>query len=304
MDRILFKFGGDIQPITRFGEIDLLSRPCFFRGKELGYKNIFFEWPLNIDYELNYSETILPIKFVNYYDVIPEDYDRLLYLSDRDVFYDCSTPLFNPLNPIKRDHYSFLNYLNKYYIEQMERPIYNIKKDNLKDKYILIHIRNSKRSISRNPSMENYRYIIKLLQEKCSDYKLYGLGDDSCLNEEFDKFFGKSSNFNDFLRLMNNSSLFIGCSSGPIQYAYSFGIPIIELDIPKSVDWGDPKGPCGPSRYKGLGNYYTEKMWKYGLYGVYGETVDHYIDKRTYLKLFKGDKINPKVIHNFLDDVL
>jgi len=299
-ERILFRFGSKNQPITRFGEIDMLSRPCYFRGIELGYNNISFEWPLNLDYKIKCpKKTILPLKFINY-NINHMKYDKIINLIDNDIFYRNSMPLYSKLDLMKRDHYSFLNYLNKYYIQYNERPIYNIPKDNIRDDYILIHTRMSQRSPTRNPKRNTYINIINLLKNKYKEYKLYRCGHiirkDEEFNSLFDGYIENVSDFNAFLKLMNNCSLFIGCSSGPIQYAYSFGKPIIELDIPRTSNWGYLK-----NNYIGLGNYYSEKYWKRGLFGIYGDTVDYYINKEKYLKLFRGYSINKDRIYRFMD---
>jgi len=318
--KILFRFGSDIQPLTRFGELVLLYRACYYKGKELGYKdgNIFFEFPLNIEYTRNHylqkygmrlegklkslecpKETILPIQFIKQEDIILSEYDEVLNLIDKDVFYEDSPPLYNPLKKEKRSHIAFLNYLNKYYIDTKERSVFDIKKDKSKEKYILIHTRDALNSPTRNPDINSYIFIIKLLKERYKEYKLYRCGeisDNEEFNELFDKYFEPMTHFNDFLKLMNNASLFVGCGSGPINYAYSFGIPIIELDIPSSLDWG-----YDSIRYKGMGNFYSKDIWKRGFNGKYGDTIDYHLDSRKYLKLFKKDKMNPEAICDFMD---
>jgi len=319
-EKILFRFGNTIQPLTRFGELVLLYRACYYKGKELGYddRNTFFEWPLNIEYTRNHylkkhekhlegelkclecpKETILPIQFIRQENVIQSEYSKILNLIDKDIFYKDSPPLYNPQEKEKRSHISFLNYLNKYYIDFKERPVFDIDKDEIKEKYILIHTRNALNSPTRNPNISSYRFIIKLLRKRYNKYKLYRCGelsDNRDFNRLFDEYFEPMTDFNNFLRLMNNSSLFVGCGSGPINYAYSFGIPIIELDVPSSLDWGyDSK------RYEGMGNFYSKDIWKRGFNGKYGDTTDYHIDSNTYLKLFKEDKMNSEVICDFID---
>ncbi|MBE3094948.1 MAG: hypothetical protein IMZ52_07935 [Actinobacteria bacterium] len=301
--KILFRFGSKNQPITRFGEIDILSRACYFRGIELGYKqgDIFFEWPLNIQYLLVCPQnTILPIKFINSNDINLSEYHRIINLTDSDIFYKDSSPLFNEKSVIERNHGAFLNYLNKYYMEYKKRPVYHIKMDKIKEKYILVHTRKLEYSTTRNSNINNYEFILKLLKERYNDYEIYRCGErdihEKKFNKLFDRYFNHFLDFNSFLKLMNNSSLFVGCSSGPIQYAYSFEKPIIEINIPKTINWSPIQ-----DRYVGMGNYFSKKFWKDGLNGKYGDTIDYYINKETYLKLFTGDKINKKKILEFMD---
>jgi len=317
--KILFRFGSDIQPITRFGELVLIYRSCYFKGKELGYKDgyIFFEWPLNIEYTKNHylqnhnmplegkiktlvcpKETILPIKFIEQQNVVNFEYDRIINLTETGVFYKDSPPLYNQLNKDKRNHIAFFNYLNKYYIDFKEYPIFTRNKP--KDKYILFHIRNALYSTTRNPDINSYIPIIKLLKDKYKTYKLYRCGEisenDNEFNDLFNKYFETITSLNDFLKLMSDSSLFVGCCSGPIDYAFSFGVPIIEVDLPSSIDWG-----YGYEKYDGMGSFYSKKAWKEGFNGIYGDTVDYHIDSDSYLKLYKGDKTDYMEIDKFLE---
>ena len=301
--KILFRFGSDIQPLTRFGEIVLLYSACYFRGKELGYEdgNIFFEWPTNMEYEIHCPKnTILPIEFIDTNDINISIYDRVINLTDTGVFYEDSSPLFKISNPLRRDHYAFLNYFNKYYIQYNKRPIFNIDKDKVKEDYILILTRNVNYSEIRNSNKSTYIHMINLIRKRYKNYKLYRCGEISPYEPEFnslfDCYFKHSTNFNDFLRLMNDCTLYMGCDSGPINYAYSFGKPIVQLDISKTVDWGYLK-----DTYVGMGDFYSKKFWKNCLQGKYGDTVDYHIDKNTYLKLFRGDKIHENVVYDFMD---
>ena len=292
---LLFRFGSKIQPITRFGEIDILSRACYFRGRELGYDkgNIFFEWPSNMQYQsICPKKTIIPIRFVKSSDIDESSYDKVINLTDSSIFYENSLSLYNDENPIERHHDAFLNYLNKYYIDYKKRPVYHIKQDELKEPYVLVHIRKLDYAITRNSDIPKYDSILKLLRERYNGYKTYGCGESS----RFDKCFDYSLDFNKFLKLMNNSSLFIGCSSGPIQYAYCFDKPIIEIGIPKTINWSPIQ-----NKYIGMGDYFSKKFWKYGLHGEYGDTIDYYMDKEKYLKLFAGDVVDKKKLMEFMN---
>lgn len=299
--KLLFRFGNENQPITRFGEIDILSRACYFRGKELGYKQILFEWPSNMKYLLTCpKETIIPIKFISSSDIKPSEYDKIINLTEKDIFYKGSMSLFEKNNLMERNHSSFLNYLNKYYIDYKKRPVYHIKEDGLKERYVLVHTRKLEYSTTRNSNIYAYEQIIKLLKERYKGYSIYRCGEVNIseygFNSLFDTYFDCTKDFNCFLKLMNNSSMFIGCSSGPIQYAYSFEKPIIEIGIPKTINWSSIQ-----DKYIGMGDYFSKKFWKEGLYGKYGDTIDYYINKKTYLKLFDGDIIDKERVNEFIE---
>ena len=81
MDKlILFRIGQDWQHRIRFGEVGQLFQSCYFRGKELGYKDntIYLEWPLKVAFNNQYQSqvyfkcpkySILPINFIERKDV-------------------------------------------------------------------------------------------------------------------------------------------------------------------------------------------------------------------------------------------
>ena len=313
---ILFRIGTNNQTLTRFGELGFIYRACYFRGKELGYKDghIYFEWPLKMEFTREHHlkrigkelereikelkcprESILPIKFIENKDVVLLEFSEIINLIDKGVFYEDSNPIYSTIEDgiIVRRHQAIFNYFNKYYIEYGIRPIIKLKKDKIKEKYILVHTRNALNSILRNPDINSYRKVLGIIKEKYPTYKIYRCGEEFTDEEDFDffdKYIPQSESFNDFIKLVNNSSLYIGCTSGPIEYARGLGIPLIELDIPKRA-WDDET----------LDHYYSEEYWEKYMHGIYGRNIDEHIDHNLLLQLFKGDGIDSIKICEFVD---
>lgn len=278
-----------------------LFKACYFRGKELGYEDnhIHFEWPIKVAYNCDYrnkvyypcpSHSILPIKFVENGSVNLNNYD-IIDLTKPNSFYEGSIPLYIGNN--KKTYAGHWNYLNKYYIEYKERPIFNIPKDKLEKPYILFHIRVANWSEYRNPDLNVFRKVIIMLKNTYSHkYNIWKCGE-PCrgLDGYFDKTFEYFEELDDFLKLINNSSLFICSNSGPQTFGMMLGTPILELDSPKY------------GRRKGCGNFYSKEYWK-NKDGIYGKTAVDWLDKSKIKTIFKGDDVKDDDILSFTEEIL
>lgn len=115
--KILFIYKNNNQGFFRLGELGFIYRACYFRGKELGYKDIYMEWPNNLEFTRDHhlkrnklklekkllkmkcpKETILPIKFISKKDIIPSEYDKIIDIGKSGAFYNNSEPIFIELN--------------------------------------------------------------------------------------------------------------------------------------------------------------------------------------------------------------
>jgi len=323
MKKILFRYPNDNEGFIRLGEFGFICRACYYRGKELGYNNIYIEWPNNIEYTRNHylrrnnrttygeplelecpDDTILPINFISNDDIKESDYDKVMNMNENDAFYNGSEPIFLEIDgKILRSNLAPHEFLNKYYITYNEHPIFDIKKDKLKYKYILIHTRNALNSKSRNPKIKTYLHILKLLKENFSDYKIFRCGEtyswevENEINEYIDDFYRPTDDFDLFLRLINNSSLYVGCTSGPIEYAKSFNLPVVELDIPLLVWDSKSTGVYASDKY----SYYSKEYWKNVFHGRYGDAIEDNLNQDKILKLYKNKKLNDNVILEFIE---
>jgi len=238
MRAVYFKNIKDEKRFIGVGEVISIIHSCYFRAKELGYEKIFIEWPLVVylwDDIGNYTyciycpkNTILPIEFMPKGTRLAKNVE-IKGLDEFNMLFDGSDPLIMHDPP---PNFPPFEYLNKYYIENNIYPIIKIEKEKV-DKYVLFHLRKTKvsRGIDRNSNIKDFLSILNLLKDKYPNYKYYKIGEETEIDEKFDKCFSYfNEDINELFKLVNNTSLFIGCSSGPMTLAYMLDIPTIIID--------------------------------------------------------------------------
>jgi len=245
--KILFGIFGK-QVRMRMGEFVEMVHSCYIKGKDLGYAdgNMFFEWPHRIAFNSEYryptykfmqfpGYSILPIDYVKRNNVKKSDYDEVFNLNKADMFYKGSPAIYNIIDgKFTRNHTGFMNYPNIHYFKTGEKPIIKIPKDKLKKPYILIHTRLANWSEYRNPKIESYHKILDLLEPYRDTYEIWQTGE-KCKSVEKrcdNTVPPHPEDINKFLRIVNNSSMIIGCNSGPNTAGDMFNIPYVELDVP------------------------------------------------------------------------
>jgi hypothetical protein len=304
MGKILFRIGQDFQHRIRFGETATLFQVAYFKGKELGYSDIYFEWPLKVQFNNQFKDKIyfecsdsklLPIKFIKRENVILENYERIMDFCKPDILYEGSPPLYlgDPNNPQTQQvtYVGIANYTNKYFYDTGERPVINIPKDKVDTPYILFHYREGIWSTYRNPDIRVYFKMIDILKKKYGDkYKFWKIGETQrVLDHKFDYVAPHfSGNIDGFLRIINNSSLFICTSSGPDQFSELLGTPFIEMES-EIVGKGDIRMSAR-----------TEEWWKQ-YEGKWGKTLfDWAYPDRRYI-IFKNETLDEQKIYEFTD---
>jgi len=300
---ILFAIRRERQWKLRFGELAYIIQACYYKGKELGYEDyhIFIEWPLNymfsdirgnrIDIEFPESDSILPIIFINRKNSYDE-YDQILYLDDYGTFYEDSPPLYEEKEGRKvHSHMSFLNYLNKYRMENNKSPHIELKMTNIDKPYILFHIRYTPfHNTQRNSDFFRYKELVKIVKEHYGDkYEYWQTGEHyKPLNKYFDKLIPYYNNdINKFISIVNNSSFCITPPSGPDCWMEMLNKPMILMDIPLVEKNGKP-----PARGK--------EWWKQAK-GVYGDSMHFWRDKSKYMMIQKNEDLNKNNIIQFMD---
>ena len=293
----LFRIGPEFQHRMRFGEVIELYRACYFRGKQLGYEDgyIYFEWPQKIAYNGNYSNkdyfkcpthSILPIKFIDNLSTNSIKFDKIYDLCQPNIFYDGNKPFYESTIQ-KKNYESHLGYLNKYFMDTGERPIFNIPKDKIDKPYILFHVRIATWSTQRNPDLNKYIEVVNMFKEIYKDkYEFVKCGE-PCrgMNRLFDKIIPYYEELDDVIKLFNNSSLVVCADSGPNAIAWGLGIPIFIIDCPHF------------SRGE-IVNYHHPNFWKqFG--GEIGETPYDWMDRNKIKVFYKGNVINKEDIISY-----
>jgi len=260
------------------------------------------EWPLKVAYNNNFrmkefypcpKDSILPIKFISRDEVILENYDKIMDLCQDGVFYDNSPSLYtmDNQNIVHHNFIGFLSYINKYFIDKKEHPTFNIPKEKTDKPYILFHLRIGNWSEYRNPSLIAYKDMVSIISKGYKNkFELNKIGEEQrVIDRNFNNIYTYHTNFNEFLKLINNSSLFVGCEAGPSQYARMLGIPIICIEGNANEDINGKVG------------YFHKDFWKKHFKGQYGETGLDWMDSNKELRYVKGQLFNEKEINGFID---
>ncbi|MBE3094957.1 MAG: hypothetical protein IMZ52_07980 [Actinobacteria bacterium] len=238
MKTVYFFDGKQKTAFMGLGQEVTLLQSCYFRGKELGYDNIIFEWHDKVSYpgwSINNTyqglikppvNSIFQITIVNKGTRIPKHIDRI-DLSEPNSLYDGCQPIMMHDYKMKQTH----EYLNMYYESFGLRPVLSLPKSN-KEKYILFHYREStqERQIPRNTPYNEWKELFELLKDRYPSYKFKKIGEPSKLDNEFDEVYGYfPDDIGELFKVINNSSLYIGGAAGPITLTFLFGIPGIML---------------------------------------------------------------------------
>lgn len=297
------------EPLMRIGELNRLLITCFFKAKELGYKegNIYFQWPTNIRHFRNLSKTnvlgqykcpkesILPIKFVEKGSVDYKDYN-LIHLCDPNAFFEGSKPFIKPGdgNAVIRDSTAYDIYPHIYLKNTGERPVMNVEKDEQEKPYILIHKRDSTYSKQRNSDMRYVLPIVKKIKRKYKDKFKYVFTGDSHVGDPILSLFDEwhvpnGDNPNTLWKLVNNSSLVMGPSSSIIDSAIMLGVPLIYMNMPHI--------------YRGRPTIESEDGWRFRNMPI-GKTSISWMDPDKYMVLWGKDTIDMDKIYKFIDRYL
>jgi len=226
------------------GQLLHLGYACYIKGKSLGYENIYVEWKNNNSYlwmndgkKFGFitcpKNTVLPVKYV------PEGTD--LNVSKK---IDIGVPnsLYEGCPPIFRSNKYILEYLKLYCKENKKYPYMEPIREKLSNPYILFHYRHSEqdRQQFRNLPDEWYINILNKLKNKYGEkYKYYKIGEKSKFDKEFNIVYNYfPRNIDNMFKLIVNSSLYVGCSSGPVSIPISTKHPMIILvkDVKKEKD--------------------------------------------------------------------
>jgi len=235
MNRVYF---WDSKRETNFmglGQEITLMQCCYFRGMELNYDEVIFEWHDKVSYpgwskdntikgliNCPQDNNLLPLRIVNKGTRISSRIDRI-DLSESNSLYDGCPPIMTKDYKMKQTH----KYLNDYYSKTNIRPILSIDK-NSNEKYILFHYRESDKEsqIPRNTPYNDWKRLFEILKEEYgNEYKFKKIGEPSKLDGEFDEVFDYfPDNVERLFEIINNSSLYIGGAAGPITLTFLFGI--------------------------------------------------------------------------------
>jgi hypothetical protein len=279
-----------------------------------------FKYHLSHDIDAEYTkcpiDTILPIKFIE--NPILEDYNNIIDLNKSNCMYDGCPPIFTPNDDRKKNFQIFWSYTNKYYLETGVRPIFNLGKDKSIEPYILVHDRRGLLGTVRNPKPEVTLGILKYLKRKYGNkYKIYRCGesieDEIIKIEQYSKsienfkrtldytIFTQIENLTDefitnkdiseFIKIVNNCSMFVGPNSGPYELALSLNIPVLHFDNKKVFF----------ASIKKEGDIYSEFNWTNNMHGQIGKVMHDWIDRDRLYVHNNGDHFITPQLNNFLD---
>jgi len=283
MSKIIFWIGSEHQRRTGLGNVAQIVQGIYFRAKSWGYDNIYFEWPTRVTCGPEYhkeiyvrcpNETILPIKFVDRNNWQSDEFDRIVDLTESDVLYNGYIKMYeNKRTPVgKINRTGVMNCLNMYFDEYGIRPSLHMKKDDI-EPYILFHFRNSSWSSYRNSNPRNFIHIFNIL--KCrygNKYKFWKCGEAfRLMDRKFDRVTSyHNRDINEFFKIVNNASMFVGPTAGVLNWAELFDIPHMIVDRTR----------CSER---------IPETWKSS--GGYGNTYYDWLDEDRYIIFDKEDGI-------------
>lgn len=303
MNKILFKFDNNKNEIFRIGEAIQLFHACYFKAKELGYSDIYIEWPSKIEIDIifkkygeyassrktkyfKYPETsYLPIKFIRRDDTYEWKYDKVINLLEDNSFFDGCKSLKN------RNHDAFVSYLNKYYSDTKIHPEITIEKDDINKPYILFHYRHANYSPVRNSNKSLLINIVDGIKDKYGDRLEYHITGDAfpdVFNEIFDVSHAPYyQDINKLFKLVNNASIVIGGTSSIIDIANMLGIPFIMIGTPRKYGTGKP--------YSLTKEFWDNMPYKFGTWQLW------WLDENKYLIFWKDEHVEMDNVFGFID---
>jgi len=294
MSSVIFRVNGRYQHRIRFGETATLIQACYFRGKELGYDDIYMEWPLKSMFSDIYGNRInikcppnelLPIKFIHRLEFNKYQYNKNVGLDEYNSFYKDSPPVFEKNKTCFIGFYSFLN---KYYLETGKKPIFNIKKDKLDKPYIIFHFRwSNNHSPERNPRVSSYMKIFNMIKEKYGNkYEIWKSGEpNKMLERKCDKTIPYyNDNLNEQIKVINNSSLVVSPGCGIEAYCELVDKPLLYVEASQD----------------NIGGTFDKQWWKNNG-GKHGEMLQEWrIGDRLHV-LWKQNEVDRDEIFKFMD---
>lgn len=297
---ILYRIGQEHQHRIRIGEVGFIINACYHNAKSKGYENnhIYFEWPMKVAFDMRYrlgvffpcpKHTILPVIFKERKDVKLSDYDEVIDFCKENSLYDGFVPYYSGDESAFEyqviSTIGFTNYLNKYFYDTGNRPEIHIESDKLEKQYVLFHLRYVDWKQERNPDLNVYHSIVKMIKERYKDKYEYVKIGEPCrgIDRMFDKTFSYFDDFNDFLKIINNCLFFVCCESGPDTYGEMFGKPNLHIEAINSIN-----------------GFRTKEFWQRHK-NVIGETGWDWMDKNKIKVMYKGDTINTDDIVSFTD---
>jgi len=239
MSKILFTIRGKPRTLG-MGDIAMLACPVYFRGRSLGYDEVYLEWP-NIVTGPKYKKvrcpkkTIIPVNFIKRSDIRKKDFDEILDLRDKHVLFNFYPGIDLDTEGKKtKSLYGIYNFNNLYLYSTGIKPVFKVDKDKLEKPYIIIHHRNYKTAQFRNSKEETTKIVLDLLRDTLGDkYEIWKMGEPTSFDEEFDRV--TTINYNDvneYFKTINNSSMVLGNGqSGITATGNYFDIPVVRLDV-------------------------------------------------------------------------
>jgi len=293
--KILFYSSQENQRFLAFGDIVTLIQSCYFKGRELGYNEVYLQWFEKNSFSWNDDgtnkgnlnipgELILPIKLI---DDINIDCDLKIDLSKPNILFYGSPPIIH--KDIKPTQIC-LSYLNKYYVDRKERPVFNIQKTGKFGDYILIHFRYSsnERQLNRNLDISYYKNLVMKIRELYPSIKIWKFGERSPIDNLFDrKFQYFYENLDNLFELTNESKIYISSECGALQLGHMFNIPMITLLSSKHKLQGTTK--------EGWDN------WRLALPWIIGETDRDYSYTDKQLLLMENNYDEFDLIQPFME---
>lgn len=294
MKKILFKISGKERTLG-LGDVIMIASPVYFRGEQLGYKNITLQWP-NIVTGPNYEKvkcpkrTILPIKFIEKENIIESKYDKVYDLRERDALFPGYPGIDKDLrgNEIK-NIYGIYNFNNLYMYQNGKAPIFNIKKNKIEKPYVILHHRQYKKTL-RNSSEETTKKVFNILRELLKDkYEIWKMGEPTEFDYKFDKVLKPfNNNVNGYFKTINNASMVLGNGqSGITVTANFFNVPVVRLDVDLNA--------------KITRNLHSVYYWS--LIGGIGYTYYDWVDNRKNLRFLLG-QFEENILRGFIKEWL
>ena len=276
-----------------------VAHACYFKAKELGYEDgdVYVEWT-KVEYSTNHGnffyfkpkDGYLPVKFLWMNEIEFDEFDEVIDLDKENVFFD-GCPPYN-LNRKNRYSPGVDDYLNKYFKDTGKRPVFQIPKETYDKFRILFNLRNSPYSTQRNISVDTLYDLCKQLKEKYKDKIECNLtGDVDNLSDDMAKEFINVyrpflKDLNKLFRILNNSNVVIGASSGLIDTANLFGVPTIQIKI--------------PHKEKGRIAYHTKEYWS-KLSHHFGSHRYEWIGEENYITCYEENMPSQEEITSFID---